>query len=556
MPVTYYGPGPAKERFQHFIDNPPPVISLDVETVSLAERMPIGFAIAFSVDEAIYFQVYPDTPQELSLLKSILCNPKVRKVAHNAVFDFGVLPMIPYLENIDRSNIWDTNVAARWLGEADTVLQHLIEYYNLPIKVTAVKDILPAGKTMLDIPPNEVADKCQRDARACLMLYLEYIDTIEDKHLANFQVDMDVMPLMMDMSQHTLKLDRQVRNDLAGQYADEIEFYRRQVQSFGVENPGSNQQVGYMLASRGNFLPLTKGKRQLSTSEGNLVFLDDPMAAAVLGYRGKVKFKSTYLDPLAEIDRFATEYYLDTNVGRFNSRNRNIQNIPPDARGMILPDNRWFTTADYSQEHLYILAHMSGDRELLRIFENGEDVHVATAERMHITRDLGKVLNYAIPYGATAKTVSERAKIKDLSSCSRLLDYWFRTYQGAADFCLHAQREGIRDGWALPTLFGRRIKIQPESDDGMKRKAVNYPILGSDGEVIKRAIIMSADRGLAPPILAMTIHDSLVFDGDENIPLEETSKSDTGPRTEFQAELEMIPGFRVPIEVKKTSRWS
>ncbi len=89
----------------------------------------------------------------------------------------------------------------------------------------------------------------------------------------------------------------------------------------------------------------------------------------------------------------------------------------------------------------------------------------------------------------------------------------------------------------------------------MKRKAVNYPILGSDGEVIKRAIIMSADRGLAPPTLAMTIHDSLVFDGDENIPLEETSKADTGPRTEFQAELEMIPGFRVPIEVKKTSRW-
>jgi DNA polymerase-1 len=555
MSVTYYGPGPSKERFQYFIDNPPPAIALDVETISLDERMPIGFAIAFSPEEAIYFQVYPEWPREIELLKTILCNPAVTKIAHNIIFDLGVLPMIAGLENIDRSNIWDTNVAARFLGRSDTHLNSLTIEENLPIHVTAVKDILPAGKTMLDIPAEVTADKCQRDARACFMLYYEYLDQIQADFKSSFEVDMAVVPIIIDMSQHTLRIDRQRRQDLADQYADEIAFYKHMVQSFGVEKPGSNQQVGYILATRGNFLPMTRSGRQLSTSEATLEFLDDPMAAAVLGYRHRVKFKSTYLDPLEHEDRFATEYYLDTSVGRFNSRNRNIQNIPYEARSMILPDNRFFTTADYSQEHLYILAQFSQDREMLQAFANGDDIHVLTAERMHISRDLGKTLNYAIPYGATAKTISERAKIKDISSCSRLLDHWFRTYKGAADWLQHAQREGLRDGWALPTLFGRRIKIQQENDDGMKRKAVNYPILGSDGEVIKRAILMCAARGLAPPVLAMTIHDSLVFDG-EDIPLEETAKEDTGPRTELQHDLEMIPGFRVPLEVKKTMSWA
>tara|TARA_Y100000310_G_scaffold345865_1_gene471890 strand:+ start:31119 stop:32789 length:1671 start_codon:yes stop_codon:yes gene_type:complete len=555
MTVTYYGPGESKERFQHWIDNPPAAIAIDVETISITERMPIGFAIAFNAKEAIYFQVYPEVPRELELLQSIMCNPKVRKIAHNIVFDLGVLPMIPHLHNVDRSNIWDTNIAARYLGKIDTHLQYLAEEEQLPIEVTAVKDVLGSGKTMLDIPADVTADKCQRDARACFMLYEQYLPEIETRYKSSFDIDMKVIPLMIDMSQHTLRLDRQARSDLADKYADEVEFYKKQVRLFGVEKPGSNQQVGYILASRGNFLPFTKGKRQLSTSEANLEFLDDPMAAAVLGYRQSVKFKSTYLDPLADVDRFTTEYYLDTNVGRFNSRNRNIQNIPKAARHMILPDNRYFTSADYSQEHLYILAHMSGDREMLRIFKDGDDIHVATSERMHISRDLGKTLNYAIPYGATAKTISERARIKDLSSCNRLLDYWFRTYKGAADWIQYAQREGLRDGWTLPTLFGRRIKIQCEREDAMKRKAVNYPILGSDGEVIKRAIIMCSERGLAPPTLAITIHDSLVFDGYESIPLEETGKADIEARTELQAELEMIPGFRVPMEVKLSSTW-
>ena len=160
MPITYYGSGNAKDRFQHFIDNPPEAIAVDVETVSIKERMPLGFAIAFSPDEAIYFQVYPEPPKELELLKSLMFNPAVCKIAHNMMFDMGVLPMIPHLEGFDRSNIWDTNVAARLLGRQITDLPYLAGT-ELSLEVTSAKEMLSGGKTMLDIDPTVLADKCQ-----------------------------------------------------------------------------------------------------------------------------------------------------------------------------------------------------------------------------------------------------------------------------------------------------------------------------------------------------------------------------------------------------------
>ncbi|KKL04357.1 hypothetical protein LCGC14_2616870, partial [marine sediment metagenome] len=319
----------------------------------------------------------------------------------------------------------------------------------------------------------------------------------------------------------------------------------------GVEKPGSSQQVGYILGKRGNFLPFTKSKRQLSTAVQNLEFLDDPMAASVLGWRNKSKLLNTYIAPIAGDDRFYTEYYLDTVVGRLNSRNRNIQNIPQECRHIFLPDSRCFTTLDYSQEHLYILMHFSGDRAMRRVYEEGQfggDIHLYTAGQMNISRKLAKTLNYAICYGATARTISESAKIKDRNRCSELLTNWFRTFSGASDWIQTVQRAGMKSGWAEPTLFGRRIRIPEEFNkwgnlnrEAMERKAVNYPILGSDGEVIKRAIILCDSIGLGPPVMAATVHDSISFDKDIELPKEE---------------LEMIPTFRIPVDIVKTMTWA
>lgn len=554
--ITYTGKKgfqPTKEYILNLLSNPPPVVAVDVETVSLKERMPLGFAIAFSPEEAIYFPTYPEHTPEISLLGPCLHNPAVCKVMHNIMFDLGILPMIPGLENIDRSNIFDTNTAARLMGKIETSLE-MLSFVEVGIDwVENAKSFMKSyhATTMLGCPPEAVGDKCQRDARATLALYHKYKPVIDSEYSSYFKVEMSVIPILIDVSMRGIAIDQEARTEMEEKLEMDVAMYRKLIQDAGIENPGSPQQVGYILGKRGNFLPLTKSKKQLSTDEAHLQFLEDPLAAAIIEYRGKSKLLNTYIKPMASMDRFYTEFYLDTVVGRLNSRNRNIQNIPAECRKMLLPDYGCFTSGDYSREHLYILAQVSQDRDMLNILYNPDkeksDIHQHTADKMGVPRKLAKTLNFAVAYGATAKTISEEAKIRDIHFCDKLLTDWFRTFPGVKDWVTEVQRSSLKSNWSEPTLFGRRIAIPDEYNkwgalytEGMKRKAVNYPILGSDGEVIKRAILLCNDKKLGPPTMAITVHDSIDLDGDHEFPKDE---------------LENIAGFRLPFEVKQTLRW-
>lgn len=566
MSVYYYGFADAKadDRWIFWEQNPPSAVSIDIETISLTERHPLGIGIAFSPSESFYFDLYPEPPMKgLEALKRFISDVRITKIAHNWIFDMGVFPLIPVIGNsLERANIFDTNVAARLLGYRETSLPILGAEFNCPtrpngeiMKEHGVTDNLQLIKK----DKMALADHCALDTKATYMLYLEWREKIYKRFGEYFKIEMETIPILQDMSMHGIAIDQQARQDLEDRYTAEVEFYRRHLQGYGIDNPGSPIQVGYTLASRGNFLKFTSPKRkQLRTREKDLEFLDDPLAAAIINYRHKSKFLSTYLTPLQGEDRFYTEYYMDTDVGRLNSRNRNIQNIPgfnkdtgdPGARSFLMPDNGLFTTGDFSRCHLYFLAHMSGDREMMKVLYDPDpkksDIHQHTAELMGIPRQLAKTINFAVIYGATAETLMEQMKTRDKRRCNDLLESWFRAYKGAADWLLYAQQQGLKDGWALPTLFGRRIRLPDnEGESRLRNKASNYPILGSDGEVIKRALILCRNRGLGPKSatpLTMTVHDSLTWDGDvlSKVPVKE---------------LENIPGFRVPLEIKQTFRW-
>ena len=546
MPVTYTGSGDARQDFQRYlIDEPPSAIAIDIETISLKERLPLGFSIAVTPDTAFYFQVYPEYPRELELIIPLLSNPTITKVAHNWMFDLHAFPLIPVVGSIlDRTNLADTNIMARLLGYTDTKLSQLAPLVG---KITTnAKDMLGPGQNMLDLAPEAVAEKCQDDTRATLKLYHWLKPKVDAEYKEYFKTEMAVMPVLIDMGLRGLRINQKDREALEKKLDNEIDFYTEVLKGAGIEKPSSNQQVGYILAKRGNFLPFTRSRKQLSTSIENLEFLEDPLAAVALAYRKAAKLQNTYIRPLAGSDRIYTEYHLDAIVGRVSSANRNLQNIPPgEARSIFMPDSGTFTTVDYAQEHLYILMYMSGDRQMERVYLQGEmdgDIHAFTARQMGIPRRLAKTINYAILYGATAKTISEQTKIRDQRKCYKFLDQWFEVFKGVKEWVRGVQQEGLATGWSHPTLWGRKIRLPMDSDseDGIKRKAVNYPIIGSDGEVIKRAILMVNSKGLGPPTLAVTVHDSLTFDGDVELPIEE---------------LENIPPIRIPIKVTKTLRW-
>lgn len=532
MPVQYFGHLTATKQLfnQQLVSSPPAIVGWDIETISLKERMPIGFSIATSPEEAWYFRTYPEVDAEVELVLPLLRNPAIKKAIHNAPYDLRCFPLIA---EIDRTSIADTNVMARLLGRTETRLFDLAP--EIGMYADTVQMLLGPGQNMLDLPLQTVATKCATDAKVALALYHYYLPDIDSEY---FAVEMEVIPILIDMSLRGLRVNQADRAVLEAKLEDEVEFYRRICEAEDF-NPASNQQVGYILAKRGNFLPMTRSHKSLKVDEEQLEFLDDPLAAAVLSFRKANKLLTTYIRPLKDEDRIYTEYNLEAVVGRISSSNRNMQNIPPgDARNIFMPDGSCFTTGDFNQEHLRIIAYMTQDREMLRVYEEGEhggDIHAKTSMELNISRRLAKVINYAIPYGATPRTVSLQAKTKDLRKCSAFLDSWFETFRGAAEWIKGAQEEGLRTGWALPTLFGRNIRIPEENEDAMKRKAVNYPILGSDGEIMKRALIMCKHLPLA-----VTVHDSITVDGDCEFPIEE---------------LENIAPVRIPFECKQTLRW-
>ena len=249
-----------------------------------------------------------------------------------------------------------------------------------------------------------------------------------------------------------------------------------------------------------------------------------------------------------------TNYGLDTEVGRTKSSDFNMQNIPAatsrvaiDVRHICYPDTGTFTTGDYSQEHLRILMYMSGDKEMERVYYDGKDegdIHISTMKKIHKPRSIAKILNYSTPYGGSSQQLATILKTKDLKWCSGLIDDWFEAYPDAAEWIKAARKYGFEHNKSLPTLFGRSIAIPDEynrweklNKDAMERKGVNYPILGSDGEVMKRALIICDAYDLP---LAVQVHDSITCDGDIIFPV---------------AELESIAPVPLPFEVKKSERW-
>ncbi len=546
----------SKELFyQQLIDSPPPVIAIDCETISLKEKLPVGFSIAVSPTEAWWFDCYPEHDLEIELLNSIMSNPAILKVYANVMFDIRLLPLIFQNFPVDESNIIDVLVMARLCGRTDAKVSELAE--EIGREAQNAKDMLDeyGAKTTLDLPEGILARHCATDAQVSLALYHHFKPQVEALDLTPDYMDVErqVIPILVDMSQRGLAIDQDARAAMELKMEADRDYYLNICEEHDFK-PGSGMQSGYILAKRGNFLPFTKGRKQLRTDEDTLELLDDPLATIILGYKRATSILTKYLYPLRGLERIYTEYGLDTEVGRTKSSDFNMQNIPGassrvgiDVRHIFLPDAGTFTTGDYSQEHLRIIMFMSGDKEMERVYYDGKDggdIHISTAKKIHKPRKIAKAVNYIIPYGRDPRVLAQKLHTKDIKWCTGLIDDWMEAYPDAADWILSAERYALNHGKALPTLFGRQIAVPDEftkwgklNTDAMGRKGVNYPVLGSDGEVMKRALIICNNHGLP---LVVQVHDNITCDGDIVFPIEA---------------LESLAPVPLPFEVDKSERW-
>lgn len=560
--VHYYGdeePTPGFARHLLF-DTSHQIIAVDVETISLKDRTPLGFSIALNPNQAFYFQLFPE--ESPAIPWHLLKDPKITKIYHNPLFD--LLAMREY--DIDYENIIDTNTMSRLLGNKYNGLMDLSWVHKK--EVHECSEFMPKGGTNLDSPIDKLAKLCCEHTMATFQLFLEFIDKVDIDYL---MTEMKLIPICVEMSNRGILIDQERRAYVQEVLEEEVERYKLMCSEFGF-NPGSPQQVAYMLAKRGAYnhfhrLPFTKdkyGKRttNLSTDVSVLKTMDDPIASIVLDYRQYSKLLGTYIKPWAREERASTRFHLDAITGRPSSTDRNMQNIPGkyrkdgteypvDCRSLLIPDTGTWSDADWEQLEPRTLAYLSGDREMQYIFslpkfnpdgtKNLEaDIHGQVAQFMGIPRKLGKTINLAMTYGATIETLMEQSGIRNRNHVVNLKKMWGQKFPQAMDWIEGRQEDALRTGVAV-TIFGRKIRLptlDEDSADGIARKAVDYPCQGSAAEILKRGLIRMRKFDLA-----LQVHDQLLIDG-------------YVPRHQYECLEEGLAPFRTPMEVKYLTRWA
>ena len=355
--------------------------------------------------------------------------------------------------------------------------------------------------------------------------------------------------------------------------AERITAIESQAQEIAGEafNLGSTKQLKAILFDRmGLPVKVKTPKGEPSTNEEALSALVDehPLAQLILDYRGLTKLKSTYIDRLPErIDpdtgRVHSMFHQAvTATGRLSSSNPNLQNIPVRTeegrrirKAFVASPGHKLVSADYSQIELRIMAHLSGDEGLLSAFEQGEDIHRATAREVFADggevsdeqRRAAKAINFGLIYGMSAFGLARQIGV-GRTEAQDYIDRYFARYPGVARYMDKTRARAHERGF-VETVFGRRLYLpELKSRNGQRRQyaertAINAPMQGTAADIIKRAMLALYENVVKTGRARMIIqvHDELIFE----VPADEAaSLADEIERTMIRA-----ADLRVPLEV-------
>lgn len=401
---------------------------------------------------------------------------------------------------------------------------------------------------MRDLNPKEVYEYAAEDADVTLRLKnaLEpKLKEVGGEKLFH-DIEMPLVKVLADMEINGVRLDTNSLKDTQKQFTERMPQYEKHAfEEAGEEfNISSPKQVGDVLFGKMQLVDKPKKTKsgQYVTSEevlqqlrGKAGIVDD-----ILNYRGMKKLLSTYVEALPKLINPRTGHIHTsfnqaiTATGRLSSSDPNLQNIPvrdddgKEIRKCFIPEEGCrFFSADYSQIELRIMAHLSGDENMIEAFREGFDIHRATASKIwkkpmdEVTdaeRKKAKQANFGIIYGITAFGLAQRMDIPT-GEARQLIDDYFKTFPKVHDYMEQAKQTVREKGYA-ETMFGRRrylpdINSRNATVRGFaERNAINAPIQGSEADIIKIAMIRIWRRFKSEGIrskMILQVHDELNF---------------------------------------------
>jgi DNA polymerase-1 len=529
-------------------------LSLDTETTSTnaIDADLVGLSFAVEENKAFYVAIPAEREKALrivNIFKPLYENKKILKIGQNIKYDYEVL--LNYDIEI-KGKMFDTMIA-HYLIQPE--LHHNMDYLAevfLNYQTIHIEELIgPKGKNqknMRDLNPKDVYEYAAEDADITLRLknVLEpKLREVKAEHLF-WEIEMPLVPVLADMERNGICLDTnalqetsKVFTERMGKYEEKI--YEEAAEKFNISSP---KQVGDILFGKMHIMEKPKKTKtgQYVTSEEVLqsIRAKNPIVENILNYRGMKKLLSTYVDNLPTLINKRTGHIHTsfnqalTATGRLSSSDPNLQNIPvrtddgKEIRKCFIPEpGCLFFSADYSQIELRIMAHLSGDENMIEAFREGFDIHRATAAKIwheeidKVTdsqRKKAKQANFGIIYGITTYGLAQRMNISNSEAKDLITDY-FKTFPKVQAYMEKAKEAARKNGYA-ETIFGRRRYLADiNSHNGTvrgfaERNAINAPIQGSEADIIKVAMIKIWNRFRQEGIkskMILQVHDELNF---------------------------------------------
>lgn len=503
----------------------------------------VGLALAFGEKEVYFIKA------EGFLTKDYLTGKLAEAAGKTNLVTFDIKKKYGYLKAGDTERMFDILIAAYLFNplKSDYEPEDIAnEYLGLMIPGRTQLFGKSSFRTAAEEKGKELTEY------ACFLVYVEWTAApVLKEKLVQTGMERLMMEIEMPLSLVLYDMEREgvmVRPDelkaygeaLNGRIAElEESIHQKADSDFNINSP---KQLGEILFEKMGIPGGKKTKTGYSTAADVLEKLapDYPVVAEILEYRGLAKLKSTYAEGLAvyigEDSRIHSNFNQTiTATGRISSTEPNLQNIPMRMelgrliRKVFVPKEGFvFTDADYSQIELRVLAHMSGDEQLIEAYKMDEDIHRITASKVFHTpfeevtdlqRRNAKAVNFGIVYGISSFGLSQDLSISK-KEAAEYIEQYFATYPGVKAFLDKQVEDAKKEGY-VTTMFGRRRPIPELSSNNFmqrsfgERVAMNSPIQGTAADIIKIAMIKVwrrlKEEGLASRLI-LQVHDELLIE--------------------------------------------
>ncbi len=528
--------------------------AFDTETTGTDPITAELVGMSFAIEEGVAY--YVPVPAERSeaqgiveQLRAVLEDEQALKIGQNIKYDY--LIMQGYGVELG-GPMFDTMVAHYLLQpELSHGMDYLAEVYLKYDTIKIESLIGPRGrgqKNMRDLSPTLICDYACEDADVTLKLKhifeKELVTAGADKLF--YDIEMPLVRVLAYMERNGARISTEALKETSRYFTERLMQIEREIYelagfSFNIASP---KQVGEVLFERIKIVEKAKKTKsgQYSTSEEVLEGLRSkhPIVEKILDHRGLKKLLSTYVDALPALINPATgKIHTSFNqtvtaTGRLSSSNPNLQNIPirnedgKEIRKAFIPEPGCeFFSADYSQIELRIMAHLSGDENLIEAFRSGEDIHAATAAKIyHVPieevsreqRSRAKTANFGIIYGISVFGLAERMNVSR-AEAKELIENYFATYSGVKRYMDESIQVAREKGYIETILHRKRYLPDINSHNSVvrgyaERNAINAPIQGSAADIIKIAMIEIYRRFRAEGLrstMILQVHDELNF---------------------------------------------